>query len=143
MYQRLFFRFVSSFFKTRRQLVWENAVLRYQIAVLRRRVTLKWWDRPILVFLCNRLRDWKKFLFVVEPETLIRWHRKAFQLYWGWKYGSKAGGPQVHSSIVMLIRKKPRENPLWGAPRIHGELLKLGIDVCCNRTHSPQIYSLR
>jgi transposase InsO family protein len=69
-------------------------------------------------------------LVIVKPETVIGWHRKGFQLFWAWKVRhGQPGRPAVSKEIRQLIRKMSRENPLWGAPRIHGELLKLGIDI--------------
>jgi hypothetical protein len=87
------------------------------------------WDRPLLVWLTKLTGNWKQAFFVVQPETIIRWHRMAFKLYWGWKYSRKSGRPAVHPHIVRLIGQMSEANPLWGAPRIHGELKKLGINV--------------
>src|ERR1019366_9416530 len=122
---RLLYFLVRAFTKTNSQLVWENAILRYQISVVRRRkkkLILKRWDRPILVWLSKKIPDLTKSLLILQPETLIRWHRKGFCLYWGWKYSKRAGRPAVHSSIIILIKRISQANPLWGAPRIHGEL---------------------
>jgi len=83
----------------------------------------------MLVWFSKRMQNWKKALHIIEPETLIRWHRKGFALFWGWKFSRKAGRPSIHSSTIHLIRKIALANPLWGAPRIHGELQKLGINI--------------
>ena len=68
-------------------------------------------------------------LVVIKPETLIRWHRGGFRIYWRWKSRSRGGRPRINSNLRALIRQMSIENPLWGAPRIHSELLKLGIEV--------------
>src|SRR2546427_9148447 len=74
--------------------------------------------------------DWRTALVIVKPETVIAWHRKGFRLFWTWKVRrGDPGRPAVAKNVRDLIRKMSWENPLWGAPRIHGELLKLGIDV--------------
>jgi hypothetical protein len=74
--------------------------------------------------------DWRKPLALVQPETVIRWHRRGFRLYWRWKSRQKwLGRRKVHKEIRDLIRRMSRSNPLWSAPRIHGELLKLGIEI--------------
>jgi hypothetical protein len=83
-----------------------------------------------LDLLCEVWRDWRSALVIVKPETVIGWHRKGFRLFWSWKVRhGQPGRPGVSKEVRQLIRKMCRENPLWGAPRIHGELLKLGIDV--------------
>jgi hypothetical protein len=75
-------------------------------------------------------RDWRAALVIVKPETVIGWHRRGFRLFWTWKVRrGQPGRPRVAAEVRALIRQMSRENPLWGAPRIHGELLKLGIDV--------------
>jgi hypothetical protein len=66
---------------------------------------------------------------IVQPDAVLRWHRSGFRVYWRWKSRSRGGRPQVPIEIRSLIRRMSEENPLWGAPRIHGELLKLGIEV--------------
>jgi hypothetical protein len=66
---------------------------------------------------------------IVQPQTLVRWHRAGFRRYWRWKSRSLGGRPQIEMDLRALIRRMSLENPLWGAPRIHGELLKLGFDV--------------
>jgi len=87
------------------------------------------WDRPLLVWLSKLSSNWKNSTFVVQPETIIRWHRMAFKLYWGWKYSRKSGRPSIHPHIVRLIGQMSEANPLWGAPRVHGELMKIGINA--------------
>jgi hypothetical protein len=87
-------------------------------------------DRCLWAWLSQVWNDWRSSLLIVQPETVIAWHRKSFLLFWPWKVQhALPGRPPVSMEIRQLIRKMSRENPLWGAPRIHGELLKLGIDV--------------
>lgn len=142
---KLLFYGLSSAFKSRRRLLLENTLLRYQIQVLKRRkrrLSFKLWDRAILVWFSKRLPDWKRFLTIVEPETIIRWHRKGFALYWAWKHSSKAGRNPIDPNAIDLIQEISRKNPLWGVPRIHGELLKLGI-TACERTVDKYRYRRR
>jgi putative transposase len=81
-------------------------------------------------WLCGVWNDWQSSIFVVKAATVIGWHRKGFRLFWAWKVRhGKPGRPSVPKEVRQLIRTMSRENPLWGAPRIHGELLKLGIDI--------------
>src|SRR5260370_1003368 len=123
----------SAAFKSRATLHLENLALRHQLAVLRRSVKrpkLTSADRLLWAWLCEVWSDWRSSLVIVKPETVIGWHRKGFQLFWTWKVRhGQPGRPAVSKEIRQLIRKMSRENPLWGAPRIHGELLKLGIDI--------------
>ncbi|MGA2329078.1 MAG: hypothetical protein ABSH05_22665 [Bryobacteraceae bacterium] len=124
---------VSSLLKTRAALQLENVALRHQIGVLRRgskRPKLTAVDRVFWVWLSRIWSDWRSALAIVKPETVIAWHGKGFRLFWTWKVRcGQAGRPAVSREVRDLIRRMSRENPLWGAPRIHGELLKLGIDV--------------
>ena len=74
--------------------------------------------------------DWRSAILLVEPETVIAWHRKGFRLFWTWKVrGGQPGRPVISREVRILMRQMSRENPTWGAPRIHGELLKLGVDI--------------
>src|SRR4051812_44384232 len=120
-------------FKSRTTLQLENLALRHQLGILRRSVKrpkLTPADRLIWIWLCEVWSDWRSSLTIVKPETVIAWHRKGFRLLWTWKVrGGQPGRPAVPKDVRGLIRKMCRDNPLWGAPRIHGELLKLGIDV--------------
>jgi transposase InsO family protein len=123
----------SAVFKSRATLHLENLALRHQLSVLRRSVKrpkLTSADRLLWTWLCEVWSDWRSALVIVKPETVIGWHRKGFRLFWTWKVRrGQLGRPPVSKEIRQLIRKMSRENPLWGAPRIHGELLKLGIDI--------------
>ena len=120
-------------FKSRAALQMENLALHHQLGVLHRSVKkpkLTASDRLLWAWLCEVWRNWRSALIIVQPETVIAWHRKGFRLFWRWKirHGQR-GRPSVPKDIRQLIRTMSRENPLWGSPRIHGELLKLGIDV--------------
>ena len=120
-------------FKSRTALKVENLALRHQLAVLRRSVKrpkLIPADRLLWAWLSQAWVDWRLSLLILKPETVIGWHRKGFRMFWTWKVRrGKPGRPTVPKDVRKLIRKLSRENPLWGAPRIHGELLKLGVDV--------------
>jgi putative transposase len=118
--------------RSKSELVAENALLRQQVIILRRQVKQPAWtktDRLLLVLLASMVRTWKQALFIVQPETLLRWHRQGFKLFW--KYKSKAASlkPRISQEAVALIQEMARDNRLWGAERIRGELLKLGIHV--------------
>src|SRR6266571_7494142 len=120
-------------FKSKSRLAAENAALRHQLIVLRRRVRgrvqLTNGDRLFLVQLCRWFPSVLKSITIIRPETLVRWHRAGFRRYWRWKSRSLGGRPQVGADLRALIRRMSVDNPLWGAPRIHGELLKLGFSV--------------
>jgi len=120
-------------FKSDGRLEAENVALRHQLMVLRRqvrgRVHLTNLDRLLLVQLYRWSPSILRLLFVVQPETLVRWHRAGFRCYWRWKSRARGGRPQISGELRALIRRMSIENPLWGAPRIHGELLKLGFEV--------------
>jgi putative transposase len=125
---------LSSLLKSRTALQLENIALRHQIIVLQRstkkRLRLHNSDRLFWVGLSQVWSHWRSALVIVKPETVIAWHRKAFRLFWTWKVRhGKPGRPAISPEIRALIRRMSRENPGWGAPRIHGELLKLGVDI--------------
>ena len=108
-------------------------MLRYQLDMLlrpsRKRVRTTRVDRLRFVWLYRLWPRSVRALMIVHPKTLIRWHREGFRWYWRWKSRRRGGRPRVNTEIRQLVRQMSRENPLWGAPRIHGELLKLGFDV--------------
>ena len=120
-------------FKSKSRLEAENAALRHQLIVLRRklngRVRLTNNDRWFFVQLYRWFPSILTVLTIIRPETLVRWHRAGFRCYWRWKSRSLGGRPQVETDLCALIRRMSIDNPLWGAPRIHGELLKLGFEV--------------
>src|SRR5258705_9550274 len=124
---------LASPFKSKLRLEAENAVLRYQLIVLRRRlhgrVRLTNNDRWFFIQLYRWFPSILQVLTIIPPETLLRWHRARFRCYWRWKSRPQGGRPQIDTKLRALIRRMSMENPLWGAPRIHGELLKLGFEV--------------
>ena len=124
---------VVDLFRPRAELEAEILVLRQQINVLRRaspgRLPFSLIDRLILGRVCRLFPKVYDALAIVQPDTVIRWHGAGFRSYWRWKSRHRCGRPPVSLKIRRLIRKMSIANPLWGAPRIHGELLKLGIDV--------------
>ena len=129
----LILRTFISALKSHRALALENLALRHQLEVLRRntkRPRLTNQDRALWVILSRLWPNWRNPLALVQPETVIRWHKRGFRLYWRWK--SRPGWPgrrKIPEEIRDLIRSMSRSNPFWGSPRIHGELLKLGITV--------------
>jgi len=124
---------LASPFKSKLRLQAENAMLRHQLIVVRRRlpgrVRLTNNDRWFLIQLYRWFPSILKVLTIIRPETLVRWHRAGFPCYWRWKSRPLGGRPQIDTELRALIRRMSVENPLWGAPRIHGELLKLGFEV--------------
>src|SRR6202140_502878 len=124
---------LASPFKSKLRLEAENAVLRHQLIVLRRRlhgrVRLTNHDRWFLIQLYRWFPSILQVLTIIRPDTLVRWHGAGFRCYWRWKSRRRGGRPQIETELRALIRLMSMENPLWGAPRIHGELLKLGFEV--------------
>src|SRR5271157_6046966 len=121
-------------FRSRGNLVFENLVLRQQLAVLKRRrlrPSLSFFDKLFWIAVRRFWSKWKQALIVVTPETVVRWHRAGFQMYWTWisKVRRQVGRRQTSQEVRQLIFRMVTENPTWGAPRIHGELLMLGFDV--------------
>jgi len=120
-------------FKSNSRLEVENAVLRHQLVILQRKVRGKAHltnnDRWFFVQMYRWFPSIMKVVTIIEPETLVRWHRAGFRRYWRWKSRSRGGRPQIDLELRTLIRQMSMENLLWGAPRIHGELLKLGFSV--------------
>jgi hypothetical protein len=128
-----FANFVVDLFKSRRRLQAENLLLRHQLNVaLRyapRRLRLRGVDRAVLVGLVRFRPDLARSVRVVKPETVLRWHRMGFRAYWRWKSQKRAGRLKIDRDLRDLIRRMSQDNPLWGASRIHGELLMLGFEV--------------
>jgi hypothetical protein len=123
----------ASPFKSKNRLEAENVALRHQLIVLQRRVRgplqLTNGDRLFLVQLYRWFPSVLNAITIIRPETLVRWHRAGFRRYWRWKSRSLGGRPQVEADLRALIRRMSVDNPQWGAPGIHGELLKLGFEV--------------
>jgi putative transposase len=119
--------------RTHRALMLENLALRHQLAVLQRtarRPRLRPSDRLFWILLSHLWHGWAEALAIVQPDTVIRWQRAGFRLVWTWKSRRHGPGrPAVAHEIRTLIRRMAAANPLWGAPRIHGELQKLGLDI--------------
>src|SRR4051794_14965741 len=130
-------------FRSRTSLEAEMLALRQQLNVLRRgapkRRTFNICDRLIFVLLYRIAPGILDALAIVQPETILRWHRAGFRAFWRWKSRRRRGRPKVPSEVRRLIREMSLANPLWGAPRIHGELLKLGIDISV-RLRLPSIW---
>ena len=129
----LFVCMLCDCFKSRRRLGAEIVVLRHQLNVLQqrmpRRAHLRWADRAVFIWLYRRYPRILDAITIVRPDTVIRWHRMGFSAYWQWKSRSLGGRPRIGKEVRDLIRRMSLENPLWGATKIHGELLKLGIEV--------------
>ena len=130
---RLLFAMLVSPFKSSSRLEAENAALRQQLIVLRRKAKgsakLTNADRWFLVQLYRWFPSILEVITIIQPETLVRWHRSGFRHYWRWKSRGRGGRPQIQTELRRLIRQMSADNRLWGAPRIHGELLKLGFEV--------------
>ena len=110
----------------------ENLLLRQQLAVARRarrRSRVRWYDRLFWVVARRFVTDWRRHLVLVQPETVLRWHRQGWRLFWWWRSRRPIGRPRLTQEVRDLIRRLSEENRLWGTERIRGELLKLGIAV--------------
>jgi putative transposase len=115
------------------ELVAENALLRQHLIILRRQITrprFRHTDRILLVLLARAVRTWRQTLLIVQPETLLMWHRQGFRLFWRHKSKARSTQAKMAAETISLIQEMARNNRLWGAERIRGELLKLGIHVC-------------
>ncbi len=125
--------FVRGLFACRLVLAAENLALRQQLAVLLRenpRPRLRWRDRLFWVWFSRLFSGWRDWLTIIQPETVVRWHRAGFRLFWRWKSGGgKPGRPAIARAVIALIQRMARENPTWGAPRIQAELHLLGHDI--------------
>ena len=130
----LFLRMLCDCFKPQQRLEAEILVLRHQLNVLqrhtpRRRLQLRCADRALFIWLYRCYPRVLDAITIVRPETVVRWHRRGFAAYWRWKSRSPGGRPRIAQEVRDLIRRMSLENPLWGASKMHGELLKLGIAV--------------
>ena len=118
-------------FKSKIQLKLEVLFLTKQIEILQRiSPKIKITDRIFFIVMMNLFSNWKDRIFIIKPDTLIRWHRKGFRIFWKRKTKNNKGGrPKINKEVIELLKQMVIENPLWGVPRVHGELLKLGYDV--------------
>jgi putative transposase len=119
--------------RNKSELMAENAFLRQQLIILRRQVkrpACTKGDRMLLVLLARMVQTWKQALFIIQPGTILRWHRQGFKLFWKYKSRATSLPPRISQETVDLIKQMARDNRLWGAERIRGELLKLGIRIC-------------
>jgi putative transposase len=119
--------------RSKSELIAENALLRQQLVILKRQVkrpSITRTDRILLVLLARVVRTWQQALLIVQPDTLLRWHRELFRKYWKRKSKTASHTPKVAAATIASIREMAKDNRLWGAERIRGELLKLGIHVC-------------
>jgi transposase InsO family protein len=133
---RLLLGVLPSALRSHRDLVFENLLLRHQLAVAarpKRRPRLRTWDKLLWLVGRRLCADWRGHLVLVTPETVVRWHRAGWRLFWRWRSRSAGGRPRLGVETRELIRSMSRDNVLWGAERIRGELLKLGI-VVSNRS---------
>jgi hypothetical protein len=124
---------LRAFFRSRVDTSLEVLALRQQIAVLKRkrpRPSLNHFDRFFWTTLGQIWPRWSDVLVMVKPETVIRWHRAGFRLYWRWRSRPRGGRPRVSEEVRTLIQRMAAENVDWGAPKIHGELLELGFELC-------------
>jgi putative transposase len=120
--------------RSNQDVILENITLRHQLNIQQRntkRPRIKYTDRIIFVWISYIWKKWRSSIVVVKPDTVVGWHRKGFKLYWKWKC-RKRGRPNINWKLIKLIRKMNKENQLWSAQRIQGELAKLGISVCTN-----------
>ena len=130
-------------FRTRAATQAEILALRHQLLVLQRsaraqKVRLTASDRFLWIWLSRLWREWRSALLIVKPETVIAWHRRGFRLYWSWKSRHPQGRPSLSREVIDLIRRMSLANPRWGAPRIPGELFKLGFEL--SRGHGRQVH---
>jgi len=130
---KILLKSIVNCFSSQQQLVIENLLLRHQLSILQRNAKkprLQTSDRALIVFFSRYLNNWRQIVTIVKPETVISWHRKGFKLFWKWKCRhGKPGRNRIDPEIRKLIREMSIANHLWGAPRIHGELLKLGFEL--------------
>ncbi len=129
---RVFVALIRAFLQPRAAILAENLALRHQLGILQlsvKRPRLRKRDRILWVWLSRFWANWRSCLIVVKPETVLRWQRDGFRLYWRWKSRSKPGRPKIDAEIRSLIRRMSRENATWGSPRIQSELALLGYTV--------------
>src|SRR5438874_5012380 len=139
-YLLLLLSLIRATVRDRDALVAENLLLRHQLAVLtrptRKRPRLRTRDKLFWVVVRALRRDWRRHLVVVRPESVIRWHRQAWQLFWRWRSRGLIGRPRLSAEMRELIATMSRDNPRWGSERIRGELLKLSSALTCQASVS-------
>ncbi len=124
--------FLRALFRSQAELAAENLALRQQLAALseqKKRARLRKRGRIFWVWLSRLWANWRSLLVIVQPDTVVRWHRRGFRLYWRWKSRAKSGRPKIGDGIRKLIRRLRRENQSWRAPRINSELQLVGYEV--------------
>ena len=131
-------RMLCDCFKPGWQLEAEILILRHQLNILqqhapRRKLQLRWIDRALFIWLYRRCPRILDAISIVRPETIVHWHRKGIAAHWRWKSRPRGSRPRIAKEVRDLIRRMSLENPLWGASKIHGELLKLGIEIAQSR----------
>ncbi len=132
---------ITDLAKGKSELLVENALLRQQLIILHRHVkrpACKKTDRFRLLLLARMVRAWKQALFIVQPETLLCWHRELFRVFWKHTSKARSSKPRLSHETITLIREMAANNRLWGAERIRGELLKL--DIQGSQTDHPEVY---
>ncbi len=123
---------IACIFRNRTALILENLLLRQQLQVAlrpKRRLPLRRRDRLFWVVVRRLHPGWRRHLLFVQPETVIRWHRRGWRWYWQWRSRTRLGRPRLSAEVRALIARIASENPLWGTERVRGELLKLGLIV--------------
>jgi putative transposase len=136
---------IGVFFRSRTDIAFEIIALRQQVAILKRkqpRPTIHLRDRFFWTTLRHLWPRWSDVLLVVKPATVVAWHRAGFRLYWRWRSRPRGGRPRVTEEMRELIKRMATENPAWGAPRIHGEIQKLGF-VISERTVARYLRRIR
>ena len=131
MFKSLLLFFIKSF-TTNLQLKLEIIFLTKQLEIYQRsdpKLKINRSDRMIFSLMKDLLSNWKERIFIVKPETVIKWHRTAFRIFWRWKSQHNGGRPKVSREVINLIKQMANENPQWGAPRINGELQNPGFDI--------------
>jgi transposase InsO family protein len=125
--------------RSKPELLLENALLRQQLVILQRQAKkphLTRRDRLFLLLLASRLPSWRQALLILKPDTLLHWHRQGFKLFWRFRSHARPGRPRLNQDLIRLIQQMATENPSWGAERIRGELLKLGIQIAKDTIHT-------
>src|SRR5262249_35093476 len=127
-------RAIAAWFTFRADLIAENLCLRQQLIVLQRRMPrprLRAGDRRFWILACRRVPRWRQFLLIVQPATVLGWHRRGWTAYWGWRSrrGTRGGRPRIAGELRVLIRRMAAENRLWGQRRVQAELTRLGFSV--------------